>query len=116
MVLAMVPAAPPTRKNLRATSWPAPISAKVPYLLGSRLIWRAFSSVPISICGFMQFLYWGFAIAANLLACALVGRLCQTPLYLLRDRSGVWHRRPTEVLQPHSLSVLRWNPAAQIIW
>src|SRR4051794_22147356 len=38
----MVPAAPPTRKNQRATSCPAPISAKVPYLLGSRLIRNAF--------------------------------------------------------------------------
>ena len=42
MVLATVPAAPPTRKNQRATSWPAPISAKVPYLLGSRLSASAF--------------------------------------------------------------------------
>ena len=32
MLLAMVPAAPPTRKNQRATSCPAPISANVPYL------------------------------------------------------------------------------------
>ena len=30
MVLATVPAAPPTEKNQRATSWPAPISANVP--------------------------------------------------------------------------------------
>ena len=30
------------RKNQRATSWPAPISAKVPYLFWSRLICRAF--------------------------------------------------------------------------
>jgi hypothetical protein len=29
---AMVPAAPPTLKNHLATSWPAPISAKDPYL------------------------------------------------------------------------------------
>src|SRR5688572_18202320 len=42
MLLAMVPAAPPTRKNQRATSCPAPISANVPYLLGSRLICSAF--------------------------------------------------------------------------
>src|SRR5439155_7003803 len=38
----MVPAAPPTRKNHRATSCPAPISAKVPYLVGSRLTCSAF--------------------------------------------------------------------------
>ena len=30
----MVPAAPPTRKNQRTTSWPAPISAIVPYQRG----------------------------------------------------------------------------------
>src|SRR6185503_9953488 len=42
MLLAIVPAAPPTRKNQRATSWPAPISAKVPYLLESRLMCSAF--------------------------------------------------------------------------
>src|SRR4051812_37072315 len=42
MLLAMVPAAPPTWKNQRTTSWPAPISAKVPYLRGSRLMANAF--------------------------------------------------------------------------
>ena len=42
MLLAIVPAAPPTRKNQRATSCPAPISAKVPYFVLSRLIWTAF--------------------------------------------------------------------------
>src|SRR5437867_13044735 len=65
MVLAIVPAAPPTRKNRRATSCPAPISAKVPYLVASRLIWRAFSSVPISISGSIQFLLRRFSVAAN---------------------------------------------------
>src|SRR6478735_5117935 len=42
MLFAIVPDAPPTRKNHRATSCPAPISAKVPYLVLSRLIWTAF--------------------------------------------------------------------------
>src|ERR1700712_2981245 len=42
MVLATVPAAPPARKNQRATSCPAPISATVPYQRGSRLIRNAF--------------------------------------------------------------------------
>src|SRR5258705_6763725 len=42
IVLAIVPDAPPTRKNQRATSCPAPISANVPYLPGSRLICSAF--------------------------------------------------------------------------
>src|ERR1700693_2210050 len=45
MVLATVPAAPPTWKNQRATSWPAPISARVPYAAGSRFRARAFSRV-----------------------------------------------------------------------
>ena len=43
--LAIVPAAAPTRKNQRATSWPAPISAKTPYQSGLRLTDRAFSAV-----------------------------------------------------------------------
>src|SRR5437667_5169805 len=77
MVLAIVPAAPPTRKNRRATSWPAPISAKVPYLVASRLIRRAFSSVPISISGSIQFLLRRFSIAANSRKCVSVGCLCQ---------------------------------------
>ena len=33
--------AAPTRKNQRTTSWPAPISARVPYQRGSRLILSA---------------------------------------------------------------------------
>lgn len=37
----MVPAAPPTRKNQRATSCPAPISKNAPYFRGSRLICSA---------------------------------------------------------------------------
>src|SRR5471032_1031301 len=45
MVLATVPEALPTRKNQRATSCPAPISANVPYFLASRLICNAFSFV-----------------------------------------------------------------------
>src|SRR5438093_5192700 len=45
MVFATVPAAPPTAKNHRATSWPPPISAKVPYFAGSRLSATAFCRV-----------------------------------------------------------------------
>src|SRR5438876_7052806 len=45
IVFATVPAAPPARKNQRATSCPAPISAKVPYLAASRLIQSALSCV-----------------------------------------------------------------------
>src|SRR5436309_12478759 len=41
----MVPAAAPALKNQRATSWPAPISANVPYRTGSRLILSALSYV-----------------------------------------------------------------------
>src|SRR5438034_373169 len=49
MLFATVPAAPPTRKNQRTTSCPAPISANVPYQRGSRLIlsaleWLSFGS------------------------------------------------------------------------
>src|SRR5947209_6669971 len=46
MVLATVPAAPPTRKNQRATSCPAPISANDPYGIASRFTWSAFCAVP----------------------------------------------------------------------
>src|SRR4029453_19426830 len=42
IVLATVPAAPPTAKNHRPPSWPAPISAMVPYQARSRLSWSAF--------------------------------------------------------------------------
>ena len=45
MVFATVPAAPPTWKNQRATSWPAPISAKTPYRAASTLMRKALSWV-----------------------------------------------------------------------
>src|SRR5687768_7679658 len=45
MLLAIVPAAPPTRKNQRTTSCPAPISANDPYRRGSRLTAKALRSV-----------------------------------------------------------------------
>src|SRR5438034_6279481 len=54
MVLAIVPEAPPTWKNRRATSCPAPISAKVPYFFASKLIWNAFLFVPTSISAFIR--------------------------------------------------------------
>src|SRR5437588_11188764 len=47
MLFAIVPAPPPTRKNQRTTSCPAPISANVPYQRGSRLIFSAFECVSI---------------------------------------------------------------------
>src|SRR5690349_11532197 len=47
MLFAIVPAAPPTRKNQRTTSCPAPISANVPYHRGSRLILSALEWVSI---------------------------------------------------------------------
>src|SRR5260370_12561935 len=47
MLFATVPAAPPTLKNQRTTSCPAPISAKVPYQRGSRLILSALEWVSI---------------------------------------------------------------------
>src|SRR6516164_3268285 len=50
MLFATVPAAPPTRKNQRTTSCPAPISANVPYQRGSRLILSALEWVSIASC------------------------------------------------------------------
>src|SRR6266404_747423 len=52
MVLATVPEAPPTRRNQRATSCPAPISAKEPKIVGSRLRGRALRCVSMcTACG-----------------------------------------------------------------
>src|SRR3954471_6244908 len=68
MVLAIVPEAPPTWKNRRATSWPAPISANVPYLLASRLIWNAFLFVPTSISAFMSVQHCGHLRASQIVA------------------------------------------------
>src|SRR5258707_7999564 len=48
MDFATVPAAPPAWKKWRATSWPAPISANVPYFGSSRLIARALRFVVAS--------------------------------------------------------------------
>src|SRR5271165_3275862 len=50
MDFATVPAAPPAWKKCRATSWPAPISAKVPYFRSSRLIVSALRFV-VNCCG-----------------------------------------------------------------
>src|SRR3954463_6470965 len=54
IVFATVPDAPPTWKKRRATSCPAPISAKVPYFSASKLIWNAFLFVPTSISAFIR--------------------------------------------------------------
>src|SRR2546426_10617130 len=134
MVLATVQAAPPTRKNRRATSWPAPISAKVPYLFASRLIRRAFSSVPISISGSIQFLLRRFLIAANsqqMRQCwvSVSGPVCSAAalrLYGILGRLlqvqnescafGAKTHQPRDCSsESHSLGVFRWNPAAQIV-
>src|SRR5213593_3227152 len=48
MLFATVPAAPPTRKTQRTTSCPAPISAKVPYHRGSRVILSALEWVSVT--------------------------------------------------------------------
>src|SRR5215471_17632640 len=107
MVLATVPAAPPTRKNLRATSWPAPISANVPYLAGSKLMWRAFSSVPISICGFIHF--------SKIVFPSRQTHRCKDAT-LFRKLSGVArHPYHSGLLQPHLLGLIRRNPTAQVI-
>src|SRR5262249_49910258 len=47
----------------RATSWPAPISANVPYFARSTLIWNAFRFVPISISAFIQTLGLSFNLS-----------------------------------------------------
>src|SRR6266705_623773 len=54
MLFAIVPAAPPTRKNQRTTSCPAPLYAKVPYQRGSRLIFSAFVCVSIVSSSFFM--------------------------------------------------------------
>jgi hypothetical protein len=41
--------APPTAKNQRATSWPAPISAITPYVFASKLSASAFCLVSIAL-------------------------------------------------------------------
>src|ERR1700690_654602 len=52
--LAIVPEAPPAWKNSRATSWPAPSSANVPYFGTSRLMVSAFwLVVSRSLCSVM---------------------------------------------------------------
>src|ERR1051326_4571375 len=112
MVLATVPAAPPTRKNLRATSCPAPISANVPYLAGSKLIWRAFSSVPISICGFMHFSKIISQPPQIVMPRGFAGRLCQTPNVRLTWRLA---QTPTGLLQTDLLRIFRRNPTSQVI-
>src|SRR4051812_39505832 len=89
IVLAMVPAAPPTWKNLRATSWPAPISAKVPYFFASRFIWNAFLSVPISISAFIY------------------SQDADIRLLVMRAKR--------EALHPHSLGACGRDPATQIV-
>src|SRR6266581_5445160 len=95
----MVPGAPPTRKNRRTTSCPAPISANVPYIFASRLIWSAFRFVPTSISGF---------IADQ-----------DGKLYALLNCS-IWEGALIQVaraalLQPHQLHRIGLNPAAKLI-
>src|SRR6478736_825039 len=82
-VLATVPAAPPARKNQRATSCPAPISAKAPYLPRSMLTANAFWCVAKGS--------WSIALELTRALCSsqeFVGRdgeACQA----IRPRSGV---------------------------
>src|SRR6266481_6431245 len=58
MVFATVPAAPPTEKNHRATSWPPPISANVPYVVASRLSASAFCRVLEAALSMGRLLRW----------------------------------------------------------
>src|SRR6266404_7868891 len=91
MVFATVPAAPPTWKKRRATSWPAPISAKVPYFFASRFIWNAFLSVPRSISAFIRFQDAGHSGASQ---------------------PGM---RSKPRLHPHAFGAARRDPAALIV-
>src|SRR5258706_16475906 len=62
MVFATVPAAPPTEKNHRATSWPPPISANVPYVVASRLSASAFCRVPEAASSMERLLQWALVL------------------------------------------------------
>src|SRR5437764_540647 len=84
MLFATVPAAPPTRKNQRTTSWPAPISAKVPYQRGSRLIFSALEWVSSGSGGHPPSPSYGVASRSarqNL-------RLTQPPLQIAGDTAA----------------------------
>src|SRR5215470_4154154 len=73
MLLATVPAAPPTRKNHRTTSCPAPISANVPYQRGSRLILSALEWVSMG-SGFTEYLGQCTKSRAEAIATCLLNR------------------------------------------
>src|SRR6266478_1732907 len=74
IVLATVPEAPPTRKNQRPTSWPAPISANVPYLVASRLMWRALW--PVSVISWSSILGIAISQRANQILAHYLKRFC----------------------------------------
>jgi|GEM_PF-5895872 len=64
MDFAMVPAAPPTEKNERATSWPPPISANVPYAGASKFSASAFCRV-VTESLFMTVLSFGRSVTGT---------------------------------------------------
>src|SRR5689334_11001619 len=103
MVFATVPDAPPTWKNRRATSWPAPISANVPYFFASRLIWNAFLFVPTSISGF---------ISTQSTCGHLAGSQLREPV---KDGAVRGAGSDAEIqLEPHLFETGRRDPAATI--
>src|SRR5437764_5805476 len=98
IVFAIVPDAPPTWKNRRATSWPAPISAKVPYFFASRLIWNAFLLVPTSISAFIAVKMWTFGCFST------EGGRFQHAYFLCRPR--YLETEPWQARLPMSITVL----------
>src|SRR5580658_6278887 len=90
--LAIVPEAPPAWKNSRATSWPAPISANVPYFGTSRLIVSAFwVVVRSSLFSFTQ----GTLAAADGVATRSCVTSTQRPFLLVEGL------KPSRFYKPH---------------
>src|ERR1700728_75131 len=86
----MVPEAPPAWKNSRATSCPAPISAKVPYFGPSKLTVSAFCVVVrSSLCWFM------FRSSASLILRLRREQQLQRPM--------INAMQPIDVRDPHAL-------------
>src|ERR1700722_7649093 len=105
MDFATVPAAPPTRKNQRTTSWPAPISAIVPYQRGSRLMRSAFWRVSV----------WSAPAMSSVIclpACSS-GRRSPLPSSWAAVRTSVPFARIVMIwLRPAPVPVTRRQPAA----
>src|SRR5438477_2745398 len=103
MVLAIVPAAPPTRKNQRATSCPAPISANVPYLPGSRLMWSAFWSVSGTSRLISNALFMKFPFSQRRFHRARIGQLCRHFHFAHWTRAGRRRRQALRLRCAHGV-------------